>query len=145
VFKHILFPTDGSPASLLAADACVRLATQIGARLTVIHVVPPIHLFTYEFEVTEKVHESYKRMRDQRAKEALDPVELLASAAKVPCKTMLVEADEPYQAILATANDQACDLVAMASHGHRGIRAVLLGSTTQKVLTHSALPVLVFR
>lgn len=130
---------------MLAAEACVRFAAQTGARMTVVHVVPPVHLFTYEYEVTEKTHEAYRHMRDQRAKEVLQPVEQLAWTAKVPCKTMLVDADEPYEAILSTAQDEGCDLVAMASHGRKGIRAVLLGSTTQKVLTHSAIPVLVFR
>lgn len=130
---------------MLAAGNCVRLAAQIGARLTAIHVVPPIHLFTYEFDVTEQVHESYRRLRDKRTKEVLEPVAELAALAKVPCKTILVDADEPYEAILKAAHDEMCDLVAMASHGRRGIAALLIGSTTQKVLTHSALPVMVFR
>lgn len=145
VFQHILLPTDGSPASLLAAETCIRLAAQTGARLTVVHIMPPLHLFTYEYEVTEQAHDAYRRMRDQHGKQSLEPVERMALTAKVPCKAMLVEADAPYLAIIEAARDQGCDLIGMASHGLGGIRAVLLGSTTQKVLTHSSIPVLVFR
>jgi nucleotide-binding universal stress UspA family protein len=53
--------------------------------------------------------------------------------------------EEAYEGILATARDRQCDLIAMASHGRKGARAVLLGSQTQQVLTHSAIPVLVLR
>jgi len=130
---------------MLAAAVCVRLAAQVRARLTVLHVVPPIHLFTYEFDVTEQVHDSYRHMREKRIKDFLVPVEELAATANVPCRAMLVDADDPYEAILKAAHDEKCDLVAMASHGRRGLSGLLIGSTTQKVLTHSALPVMVFR
>jgi nucleotide-binding universal stress UspA family protein len=145
VFQHILFPTDGSPASLLAADQCIRFAAQVGARVTILHVVPELHLFTYEPMVTERVHEAYRRNRDERTRECVAPIEELARTGQVAFDSITVDADEPYEAIMRTAHEQGCDLVAMASHGRRGVRAVLLGSQTQKVLTHSALPVLVFR
>jgi nucleotide-binding universal stress UspA family protein len=145
VYQHILFPTDGSPASLLAADQCIRFAAQVGARLAILHVTPQLHLFTYEPMATEAAHEAYRHNRDERTRQSLAPVEELARAAKVPFDSFAIDADEPYEAILNVAHDQGCDLVAMASHGRKGIKAVLLGSQTQKVLTHSALPVLVFR
>jgi nucleotide-binding universal stress UspA family protein len=145
VFQHILLPTDGSEPSKAAVGPCIRFAAQVGARITAMHVVPPLHLFTYEPEVTEHAHETYHRNRDARARECLEPVEQLAREAKVPCDTLMVEGDDAYQAILKTAHERGCDLIAMASHGRRGISAVLLGSQTQKVLAHSAIPVLVFR
>lgn len=145
VFKHILLPTDGSAGSSVAAAECIRFAAQVGARITAVHVVPPLHLFTYEPEVTEHAHETYHRNRDARARECLAPIEQLAREAAVPCESLMVEADNPYEAILSTAHDRGCDLVAMSSHGRRGIGAMLLGSQTQRVLTHSAIPVLVFR
>jgi nucleotide-binding universal stress UspA family protein len=111
----------------------------------VLHVIEPLHLFTYEFEVTEKVHEAYRRHRDARAAEFLAPVEKLAREAKVPCNAVMAQADEPYEAIISTAHEQLCDLIVMGSHGRKGVQGLLLGSQTQKVLTHSAIPVLVFR
>ena len=65
--------------------------------------------------------------------------------AGVSCETIQVESGQPHQAILAAAEDKGCDLIAMASHGRRGMSAILLGSETVKVLTHSKIPVLVFR
>jgi nucleotide-binding universal stress UspA family protein len=145
VFQHILFPTDGSPASQAAAESCVRFAAQVGARMTVLHVLSTPPVFNDEFDITGQVHASMRRARDQHAHECLAAVEQVAGAAGVPCTTLVAEADEPYAAILSTAHDHGCDLVAMASHGRRGVRAVVLGSQTQKLLTHSAIPVLVFR
>lgn len=145
MFKHILFATDGSPASKLAAEQCMRFAGQVGARVTAVHVVMPMHLFTYEPMATEELRAHYRRYRDDHARQCMAPLEELARANNVRLDTHVIEADEPYEAIVRTAHDNACDLVAMASHGIKGLKAVLLGSQTQKVLTHSALPVLVFR
>lgn len=123
----------------------MRFAAQIGARVTAVHVVPPLHLFTYEPVVTEQVHETYRRNRDARAQEFLVPIAQMAQEASVACNIMLAEADEPYEAIIRTARDQMCDLIVMASHGRKGVRAMLIGSQTQRVLTHSTIPVLVCR
>ena len=68
-----------------------------------------------------------------------------AKAAGVVCDTLHVEHEHPYEAIIDTAAAKGCDLIAMASHGRRGVAAIVLGSETAKVLTHSSLPVLVYR
>jgi len=59
------------------------------------------------------------------------------------CDTVQVEEDHPYEAIIVTAEQRGCDLIVMASHGRSGIAAVVLGSVTTKVLTHTKIPVLV--
>lgn len=145
MFQHILFATDGSPASKVAAEQCMRFAGQIGARVTALHVVRPLNLFTYEPMATEELRAAYRRSRDEHAHNCLAPLGALAGANNVRLETAVIQADEPYEAIIETARDRGCDLVAMASHGLKGLKAVVLGSQTQKVLTHSALPVLVFR
>jgi nucleotide-binding universal stress UspA family protein len=145
VFKHILLPTDGSPACLAAAAACIRFAAEVGARITALHVEQPVHMYTYEFDVTEQAHDSYRRMRAQHARECLGPIEELARQSKVDCTSVVIDADEPYEGIIKTARERHCDVVMMASHGRRGARALLLGSQTQKLLAHSAIPVLVYR
>jgi len=66
-------------------------------------------------------------------------------AAGLACQGFTVEAMHPHEAILDHAKNQGCDLIVMASHGRRGVAGVLLGSETQKVLTHSNIPVLVLR
>jgi nucleotide-binding universal stress UspA family protein len=145
VYQHILLPVDGSPASKTAAEGGIAFAAQVGARVTVLHVIEPLHLFTYEFDVTEQIHEEWRRKRDASAAELVAPVERRAREANVPCNAVLVQADQPYEAIINTAHEQLCDLIVMGSHGRQGIGGLLLGSQTQKVLTHSAMPVLVFR
>lgn len=144
MFKHILLPTDGTPAAEMAIDACLQFARATGASVTALHVMPVLHMFTYEPGVTETVHEQVKQDRALHSKKYLEHVELRATAAGVPCKTMLVTSDYPYEAIIDAARTRRCDLIAMASHGRKGIKGLLLGSETQKVLTHSAIPVLVF-
>ena len=145
MFQHILFATDGSPASKLAAEQCMRFAGQVGARVTAVHVVQPLNLFTYEPMATEELRAAYRRSRDEHAHDALAPLDALASANNVRMESTVIQEDEPYEAIVKTAAERGCDLIAMASHGIKGLKAVLLGSQTQKVLTHSQLPVLVFR
>ena len=145
MFQHILLPSDGSASCLAAAAACIRFAAQVGARVTAVHVEQPLHMFTYEPQVTEHAHEEYRRVRAQHSRNCLEPIEELARAANVDCTTLVIDADEPWEGILKAAHDRHCDLVMMASHGHRGVGALLLASQTHKLLTHSAIPVLVYR
>jgi nucleotide-binding universal stress UspA family protein len=144
VFKHILLPTDGTPASEAAIESCLRFARATGAAITGIHVMPVLHLFTYEPGVTESVHAQVRQEHASHAKRYLEHIEQMAVAAGVKCNTVLVTSDYPFEAIIDTARNAGCDLVAMASHGRKGVKAMLLGSETHKVLTHSAIPVLVF-
>ena len=145
MFKHILVPTDGSASSDVAIQSAVRLARDMGARVTGLHVVPPFHTFTYRADMLEDTEEQYEKESEERARKILLTVEQQAAECAVPCDTMVVRSDDVYQAIIQTANDRLCDLIAMSSHGRRGVRGVLMGSETQKVLTHSQLPVLVYR
>ena len=63
----------------------------------------------------------------------------------VPVETVAVKSFSPAEALIETSQQQNCDCVFMASHGRKGLAAVLLGSETQKVLTHSKIPVMVYR
>lgn len=145
MFKHILLPTDGSAAAESAIDACLRFARQTGAGVTAVHVMPVLHIFTYEPGVTESAHEQVKKERELHSHKYLETVAQRAAAAGVPCTTMLVTSDDPFEAIIETARTLNCDLIAMASHGRKGIRGLLLGSETQKVLVQARIPVLVSR
>lgn len=147
MFKHILVPTDGSPLSLRAAKAAVRFALANGARITAFYVrpqyrpdisgdyIPASFVSLPEFTIQVK----------KAAEKYLGKVKQLADAANVPCATVQTSGDSPYQAIIEAAKANKCDLVFMASHGRRGIAGFLLGSETNKVLTHCKLPVLVYR
>lgn len=145
MFKNILFPTDGSAASEAALPVCLGFAKESGARVTALYVVPEFHMFTVNADMLEDTREEYLRHTAAQGTRVLEAVEKLAKEEGVPCEAIMRRNDEPYQAILAEARERGCDLIAMASHGRRGVKALLLGSETQKVLVHSMIPVLVLR
>lgn len=145
MYKHILIPTDGSPLSGLAVEQAVAFARAIGARVTLLTVVEPFHLLTTEAEQLSATRPEYEEHARRRANRFLAAASDVARTAGVPFETLQVMNEEPYRAIIDTATKRACDLIAMASHGRGGVAAVVLGSVTLKVLTHSKIPVLVYR
>lgn len=145
MFKHILFPTDGEAPSMAAMEPCLAFAKDSGARLTVLHVTEPFHVLSARAEMLADTEAGYAVHAQARARACLERVAAAAIARGVVYETLAVEHEHPYEAIIDVARERQCDLVAMASHGRRGVQALLLGSETQKVLTHSHLPVLVFR
>lgn len=145
MFKRILIPTDGSPASQRAILAGVALARETGAAVVGLTVVPPFHVLTLDAEMLETTPEDYPEEARRRAQRVLSDVEQAAADAGVSCAVEQVTGDSPYETIITTARDNGCDLILMASHGRKGVKGLLLGSETQKVLVHSAIPVLVYR
>ena len=145
MFKHLLLPTDGSPLSDAAIKQCVQFARAVGAKITGFHAIPEFHVFTSHPEMLDDTKERFLKDCRAYAKEYLAVLESAASEAGVPCDTVVVVSDEPYQEVIRAAEQKGCDLIAMASHGRKGIEGFLIGSVTQKVLSHSQIPVLVFR
>ena len=123
----------------------VALAKSINAKVTIITVSTPFHTFSVELEMVTDTAEQYARHTANRALKYLNSAREVAAAAGVNCDMVHVEHDHPYQAIIDTAARGLCDLIVMASHGRRGVSAIVLGSETVKVLTHGTVPVLVVR
>jgi nucleotide-binding universal stress UspA family protein len=148
MYKHILIPTDGSKLAKEAAQAAVELARSLGARVTGFFAAPPATPIVFKGLLpsgyaTPEEHEANIR---KAAQSYLGAVERAARAAGVPCEVMSATSDYPADAIIAAAKKRRCDLIFMASHGRRGVRREShLGTETQKVLSHSPLPVLVYR
>ncbi|MGB0133172.1 universal stress protein [Dokdonella sp.] len=145
MFKHILIPTDGSDLSAKAIEKGIKFASEMGASVTGLNVVPNLHLIDYQLQILEETRETLNEATRSRARGILEVLAKAAKAAGVDCKTEIVVSDHAYKAIIDTARKQGCDLILMASHGRSGVGGVLLGSETHKVLTHSAIPVLVLR
>ena len=145
MYKHILIPTDGSELSDRAVGEAVAFAKFLGARMTAVTVSPPFHLTGYDPFLITVTPTQYERAHESRAREVLGSARSKAATAGVPCEVVSVVSDAPWQAIIDTAQRMACDLVFMASHGRRGVAGMLLGSETQRVLTHCKVPVLVYR
>jgi nucleotide-binding universal stress UspA family protein len=145
MFKHILLPTDGSELSAAAINHGVRLAKAIGAQVTGLSVMPFQHTLLYEMEIPTKGQEKEAKQCKELSRRYLAATQKAAEGAGVACDAVYERDDSPYEAIIRVAERKGCDLILMASHGRRGVRALLLGSETQKVLTHSRIPVLVYR
>ncbi|MGB4468911.1 MAG: universal stress protein [Azovibrio sp.] len=147
MFKHILVPTDGSQLSEDTVRRAVAFAKETGARITAFFAKPeyPVTYFGEGALIDPTTPEKFAEMADQQAREVLDFVKKQCDEAGVDCQTMSTTSDIPYEAIINAAEKAGCDLIFMASHGRRGISGLLLGSETNKVLTHSRIPVLVYR
>ena len=147
MFKHILVPTDGSALSADTVKKAVDFARETGAKITFFYAKPdyPVAFYGEGALIDPTTPEKFAEMAEKQAKEILDAAQALAATAGVPCATVSATSDAPYQAIIDAASANGCDLIFMASHGRRGLSGLLLGSETQKVLTHSKVPVLVYR
>ena len=147
MFKHILIPTDGSAVAAKAIKAGVTLAAEMGASVTGYYAVepPPTHLYGEGYVADKRLVEELARRSREVAKDSVDEIATAAKAAGVKCETVIGKSVLPYRGIIEAAEKGKCDAIFMASNGHRGITGLLLGSVTHKVLTHSKIPVLVFR
>lgn len=145
MFAHILLPTDGSLSTEPMIRKCVTFAKEIGARITGLYVVPEFHVLAYSPGIVNETPERYQQDSEARARQILAQIELHANEQGVRCDTAFVYGDDAYDTIIKVAGERGADLICMASHGRKGLKGLLLGSVTQKVLTHSQIPVLVFR
>ena len=144
MFKHILVPTDGSDITAKAIATALALAKSVGAQLHTISAKEP---FPYSAisEMQPTPPQEFFDAQERIASQRVAAVVTLCEAAGVTCHAHTVEALHPWEAIIDHARRMECDLIVMASHGRRGVSALLLGSETQKVLTHTKVPVLVVR
>ena len=147
MYKHILIPTDGSTLSEKAIAAGIEFARFIHARVTGFTAVPEYRVPS-ESELMSKhaiSPDDYERDAKRQAEIALQPIADGARAAGVEYDAEFTQSDRPHEAIIRAAQNRGCDLIFMASHGRRGLSALVHGSETQGVLTHSTIPTLVYR
>jgi nucleotide-binding universal stress UspA family protein len=147
MYQKILVATDGSTLSKKAVRSAIELATSLDAELMALYVVPRYPISYFEGGITVSTQD-IARTEKQWAEEGqavVDAVEQAAQAKGVKAKGVVSKSDLVAESIMATAKKHKCDLIVMASHGRKGFKRILLGSETQHVLTHSAVPVLVLR
>ena len=145
MFRHILIPTDGSDLSKKAVIYGVQLAKESGAAVTALTLTEPYRVASMDAVLVSVGEDEYDEESRRVSEWALEQVRVAAKAAGVPCDTVSEVHDQPWRAIIDVAHAKDCDLIVMASHGRQGMAALLLGSETVKVLTHSTIPVLVYR
>jgi nucleotide-binding universal stress UspA family protein len=144
MFKKILLPTDGSDLSAKAIAGGLEFAKALNASVVGLTIVEP-YSYSNLSEYRPETLDDYEQRMMKVAAERLGRVADAAAKAGVPVETMTAQSFSPYEAIIDTAKAKGCDVIFMSSHGRKGLSAVLLGSETQKVLTHSTIPVMVYR
>lgn len=150
MFTNILLPVDGSAASVHAARHGIELARALSAKVTVLTVTTPwaAH-FSRELAVVipEVVipQPDYDDKRETIAACILQNVVADAHSARVGVRSLHRCDPDPYRAIIETAKREGCDLIVMGSHRERGFTSAFLGSETMKVMTHTSIPVLIYR
>lgn len=146
MYKHILIAADGSDLAQKGVDHGLSLAKNLAAKVTVIIVTEPFPIYAGDgWAIGPAELESYKEDQQKFARDVLAPIKASAGKLAVECETLHIPGRRPAEAILETADARGCSLIAMASHGRRGLERLLLGSQTQEVVTHSPIPVLVVR
>jgi len=147
MYTHILIPTDGSPLSRKAVKAGLKFAKALGAKVTAFNSPPAYELMIYgEYFPPDLLPQAeYEARARRQAEKILAAVEKEAQSMGVACATHVQSSRVPWEAIIEVAKKKRCDLIYMASHGRRGLAGLLLGSETTQVLTHSKIPVLVYR
>jgi nucleotide-binding universal stress UspA family protein len=145
MYKNILIPTDGSEFCERAVQHGVNLAKLMNAKVVAVTVTQPLHTAIPKSLIPENLINTVEAEIVKQASANLAGAERAAKAAGVPIETVRASRDHAWEGIVETAKDKGCDLIVMASHGRRGVSAMILGSETQKVLVHTTVPVLVVR
>jgi nucleotide-binding universal stress UspA family protein len=147
MYRHILIPTDGSEVAQKGVVAGFGLAKALGARVTLVTVSETLPVFADPTGLGAPTVDlsDYWAAEEESAKRALDGAKTLADQAGVSAETLHISRGRPAEAIVEAARSKGCDLIAMASHGRRGVGRLLLGSQTSEVLVHSPVPVLVVK
>ena len=144
MFTSILIPTDGSEKAVIAASKAVELAKEQGAKLTAVVVIDPFPYIGLG-EASAFGLQAYLSEAQAMATQSLDGVRATAEEAGVPFMAETIERSAVFEGILDAATEQGCDLIVMGSHGRSGVKALILGSENQKVLTNSRITVLVIK
>jgi nucleotide-binding universal stress UspA family protein len=145
MFRHLLIGIDGSAFALKAAAHGLELAKSVSAMASAVIVTPTWDSIALSEIAQGKFEENYIARMNEQAEACLGKVRELAVERRVVCKTLHLVADRPYDAIIKAAAENGCDMIVVGSHGRRGVQKLILGSETTKLLTHSKVPVLVYR
>lgn len=147
MFKRLLVPTDGSELSQDTVVRAVGFAQEAGAHIVFFYAEPEAPAVYAGLGAITGNHlpPDLKQKLDSAARDILEAAAAVARQAGVPFDAVKKVGNHPSELIIEAARENLCDLIFMASHGRRGVSALLLGSETNKVLTHSKIPVLVYR
>ena len=144
MFKKILVPTDGSATAQSAAATAAQLAKTQGAQIVGVYVIDPFPYIGIG-DASAAGMQAYLAEAKSAAGQALAALGAVCAAEGVPFVGDTIERNVVYEGVIETATAEGCDLIVMASHGRQGVKALILGSVAQKVLTHAKMPVLIVK
>ncbi|WP_045836986.1 universal stress protein [Hyphomicrobium sp. 99] len=145
MYKHLLIATDGSELAGKAVEQGFALAKAVNAKVTILTVTEPWGMDApAEVAIVYPVEE-YERAAAANARKILDDASAAGMKLQIACQTVHVKDQYPAEAIVETASTHGCDLIVMASHGHRGLMRLVLGSQAHRVVTQSTTSVLICR
>ena len=145
MFKKILVPTDGSALSEKSAKAAIQFAATNDAKIVAVTVAHQISALALSDAAGAQMLEDYEESQDQVSLSNATKIQSLANKAGVRCEIVISRAEHPYEEILTIAKNKRCDVIWMASRSRSNLQKLLLGSETQRVLSHTAIPVLVWQ
>lgn len=145
MYKHILVPTDGSEVASKAFNSAVKFAAEVGAKVTGYYAIEDMNMHHVGAHLNKELIAEFDKRAHEAAQHHVAKIGEIAKAAGVVFDWEVGRVTQPHEGIIDAAKKAGCDIIFMASHGHRGLAGLLVGSVTQKVLSHSTIPVLVFR
>lgn len=146
MYQRILIPTDGSELCRNAAQKGIEFARECGAEVVAFHAIPATSYMLYtESGPSDLMVEQFEKEAQARGERLTEEIAAMAQRAGVTAQTLCLANDHPWEGIIEAATTRHCDLIFMASHGRKGLSALLLGSETTRVLTHTKIAVLVYR
>lgn len=145
MYKHLLVPTDGSAVAAKAFQAAVTFAAESGAKVTGYYAIEDMNMHHVGAHLNKELIEEFERRAREAAEQHVAEIGKVAKAAGVHFDSIVSKVTRPHEGIIEAAKKCGADIIFMASHGHRGLTNLVMGSVTQKVLSHSTIPVLVFR
>ena len=147
MFRHILIATDGSSLANKAAKSGIALAGALGGKVTAYCALEMLQSIYYVdgYAFDPAMIDAFEEGARKTGQKHVESIGKMAKAAGVPCASLVTNVVSAYEGIIDAAKKRKCDVIFMASHGRRGISKLMMGSVTQKVLTHSKIPVVVYR
>ena len=145
MYKHILVPTDGSEVAAKAFHSAVSFAAEVGARVTAYYAIEDMNMHHVGAHLNKELIAEFDKRAHEAARAHLGVIESMAKTAGIVFDWQVSRAAQAHEGIIEAAEKWGADIIFMASHGHRGLAGMILGSVTQKVLSHSKIPVLVLR
>lgn len=143
-FRRILHPTDFSTAGRAAFGEALALAGRGGARLSILHVLVPPSPFVHAEGAETPTYLDLEAASRRAAREGLGKALARVRRAGVRGRTELVEGI-PFEAIARAARRERADVIVMGTHGRTGLRRLLMGSVTARVLATAPCPVITVR